>query len=128
MTDATEIQHSPADPRLRALLETAQGWTLERGLILTEIEYVVGQASKLVCLYQGCLTAEKLPAFLKTPSELMVWARPKRAEGDVTGLEQSANWFARWLVLCMPWDEELQNEVCCQILIRAQSRAQRFVY
>ena len=65
---------------------------------------------------------------VSTPYELMVWARPEGAEDDVTGLEQYARWFARWLVLCLPEDEDLQDAVCCAILIRTQSRAQRFVY
>jgi hypothetical protein len=78
--------------------------------------------------YRDRISSEKLPASLRTPYELMVWARSRRAEDDLTGWEQYANWFARWLVLCLPGDEDLQDEVCCQILIRAQSRAQRLVY
>ena len=128
MTNTTEIQHSAADPRLSALLETARSWTLEQGLILAEIEGVLCLAGKLLPLYRGRITAEKLPASLRTPYELLAWARPERAESDVTGLEQSAHWIDRWLVLCLPGEEDLQNAVCCVILVEARSPAQRFVY
>jgi hypothetical protein len=93
-----------------------------------EIESILGQACKLLDLYQGRLTAEKLPPSLRTPYELMAWTRPVSVNDDVTGLEQYAHWFARWLVVCLPGNEDLQDAVCCAILIRAQSRAQRFVY
>ena len=83
---------------------------------------------KLLHVYRGRLTAERLPASLRTPYELMAWARPVRAEDDVTGLEQYSHCFARWLVLCLPGDLDLQDAVCCVILIQAKSRAQRFVY
>ena len=83
---------------------------------------------KLLHVYRGRLTAERLPASLRTPYELMAWTRPVRSENDVTGLEQYAHWFARWLVVCLPGNEDLQDAVRCAILIRAQSRAQRFVY
>ena len=111
-----------------ALFEAARRWIYEQGLVLVEIETLLGQAGKLLDLYQGRVTAENLPPSLRTPYELMAWTRPVRPENDVSGLEQYANWFARWLVLCLPGDEDLQDEVCCQILIQAKSRAQRFVY
>jgi hypothetical protein len=130
MTDATapEVCLSSVDRRLLALFEAAQRWIHEQGLVLVEIESILGQASKLLDLYQGRLTAEKLPPSLRTPYELMAWTRPVREEDDVTGLEQYAHWFARWLVVCLPGNKDLQDAVCCAILIRAQSRAQRFVY
>jgi hypothetical protein len=130
MTKATgpEVRLSTAERYLWALLETAQCWIHEQGLVLVEIECVLVQAGKLLYLYRGRLSADKLPAPLRTRCELIVWARPERAEDDASGLDQYAHWFARWLVLCLPGEEDLQNEVCCQILIRAQSRAQRFVY
>ena len=128
MTNATEIQHSAADPRLRALLETAQGWLLEQGLILAEVECVLCLASRLLHLYRGHLTVERLPTSLRTPYELMAWARPERGEDDATWFEHYANWVARWLVMCLPGEEDLQNAVCCVILIQARSQVQRFVY
>ena len=85
-------------------------------------------ARKLLHVYRRRLTAEKLPESLRTPYELMAWARPRIAEGDEAELERSAHWLARWLVLCLPGDQDLQDAVCCAILIQAQSRAQRFVY
>jgi hypothetical protein len=125
---ATEFSLAPAEQRLQALLEAAQRWIDEQSLILPEIEYILRNSRKIVYLYRDRPTAEKLPAPLRTPYELMVWARPERGEGDLSGLEQYAHWFARWLLLCMPGEEDLQDEVCCQSLIRAQSRAQMFVY
>jgi hypothetical protein len=125
---AVEVRLPSADRRLLALFEAAQRWIHEQGLVLVEIEYILGQAGKLLDLYQGRLTAEKLPPALRTPYELMAWARPVRTKDDGTGLELYAHWFARWLVVCLPGNEDLQDAVCCAILIRAQSRAQRFVY
>ena len=93
-----------------------------------EIESILGHVGKLLELYRGRLKAEKLPESLRTPYELMAWARPERAEDDVTGLEQYSHWFARWLALCLPGDQDLQDAACCAILIQAKSRAQRFVY
>ena len=93
-----------------------------------EIETILGQAGKLLDLYQGRVTTENLPPSLRTPYELMAWTRPVRTKDDVTGLEQYAHWFARWLVVCLPGNKDLQDAVCCAILIRAQLRAQRFVY
>ena len=115
-------------PRLCAILEIAQGRTLDQGLTLAEIEYVLCLANSLLSLYRGRIAAETLPASLRTPSELMAWARPERAENDMTGLEQSAHWLARWLVLCLPGDQDLQGAACSVILSQAKSRAQRFVY
>jgi hypothetical protein len=130
MTEAAvpEVRPSSADRHLLAIFEATQRWIYEQGLVLVEIESILCQASKLFDLYQGCLAAEKLPPSLRTPYELMAWTRPVRAKDDVTGLEQYAHWFARWLVVCLPENEDLQNAVSCAILIRAQSRAQRFVY
>jgi hypothetical protein len=130
MTEATALglQLPSADRHLIALFEASQRWIIEQGLVLAEIEYILGQTGKLLDLYRGRLTTEKLPESLRAPYELMVWARPERAEEDVTGLEQYSHWFARWLALCLPGDEDLQHAVCCVILIQTQSRAQTFVY
>ena len=130
MTEATapEVRRSSVDGHLVALFEAAQRWIIEQGLVLGEIEYILGQTSKLLGLYRGRLTAENLPESLRTPYELMVWTRPVSAEDDVTGLEQYSHWFARWLVLCLPGDPDLQGAACCVILIQAKSRDQEFVY
>ena len=130
MTEATapEVCRSSVDGHLVALFEAAQRWIIEQGLVLGEIEYILGQTGKLLELYRGRLTAEKLPESLRTPYELIVWTRPVRAEDDVTGLEQYSHWFARWLVLCLPGNKDLQDAACCVILIQAQSRVRGFVY
>ena len=130
MTEATapEVCLSSVDGHLVALFEAAQRWIIEQGLVLVEIESILGQTGKLLELYRGRFTAENLPPSLRTPYELMAWTRPVRAKDDVTGLEQYAHWFARWLVVYLPGNEDLQDAASCAILIRAQSRAQRFVY
>jgi hypothetical protein len=130
MTEATALglQLPSSDRPLIALFEASQRWIIEQGLVLVEIEYILGQTGKLLELYCGRLMVEKLPESLRAPYELMVWTRPERAEEDVTGLEQYSHWFARWLVLCLPGDEDLQDAACCAILVRAQSQAQQFVY
>ena len=130
MTEATtpEVRLSSVDGHLLALFEAAQRWIYEQGLVLVEIESILGQAGKLLDLYQRRLTAENLPLSLRTPYELIAWTRPVTAEDDDTGQEQYAHWFARWLVVCLPGNKDLQDAVCCAILIRAQSRTQGFVY
>jgi hypothetical protein len=130
MTEASapEVFRSSVDRHLVALFEAVQRWIIEQGLVLGEIEYILGQTGKLLGLYRGRLTAERLPPPLRTPYELMAWTRPVRAEDDVIGLEQYSHWFARWLVLCLPVDQNLEDAVCCVILIQAKSPAQTFVY
>jgi len=127
-TTALEVRLSSVDMHLQALFAAAQRWIYEQGLVLVEIQSILYQAGKLLDLYQDRLTAENLPPYLRTPYELMAWTRPVRATDDVTGLEQYAHWFARWLVVCLPGNKYLQDAVSCAILIRAQSPAQRFVY
>ena len=127
-TTAPEVCLSSVDRRLLALFEAAQRWIHEQGLVLVEIESILCHASKLLDRYQGRLRVEKVPPDLRTPYELLAWTRPGRWKDDVTGLEQYAHWFARWLVLCLPADQDLQDAVCCVILVQAKSQAERFVY
>ena len=63
MTEATapEVCRSSVDGHLVALFEAAQRWIIEQGLVLGEIESILGQAGKLLKLYRGRLAAEKLP-------------------------------------------------------------------
>jgi DNA-binding PadR family transcriptional regulator len=110
-TTAPEVCRSSVDGDLLALFEAAQRWIHEQGLVRVEIESILGQTGKLLDLYQGRLTAEKLPPSLRTPYELMAWTRPVRVNNDVTGLEQDAHWFARWLVVCLPGNKDLQDAV-----------------
>jgi hypothetical protein len=127
-TSAPDVLRSSVDGNLVALFEAAQRWIIEQGLVLEEIEYILGQTGKLLGLYRGRLTAEELPPSLRTPYELLAWTRPLRTTDDVTGLEQYSHWFARWLALCLPGDQDLQDAVCCVILIQVKSRAPTFVY
>jgi hypothetical protein len=105
--------------RMQSLLEVAQLWITREGLILPDIEYIVDKAGKL--LYKDRLALENIPISLRSPSELIVWARPERTEDDVTGLEHYGEWFARWLALCLRGEEELQDEVRRQISKWARS-------
>jgi hypothetical protein len=122
MTIATtlEVRVVTTDQRLQPLLEVAQRWIYEQNLALADIEYIMEQAGYLIYVYRGHLSAERLPASLRTPCELMAWARPESAQDDAS-LEQYANWFARWLVLCLPWDEELQEAVLNEVASWARS-------
>jgi hypothetical protein len=63
MTEATaaEVCLSSVDGRLLALFDAAERWIHEQGLVLVEIQSILGQAGKLLDLYQGRLTADKLP-------------------------------------------------------------------
>ncbi len=105
--------------RMQSLLKVAQLWISREGLTLPDIEYMVDKAGKL--LYEYRLVVENIPISLRSPSELIVWARPERTEDDVTGLEHYGKWFARWLALCLRGEEELQDEVRRRILKWAQS-------
>jgi hypothetical protein len=86
--------------RVQSLLEVAKFWI---GLILPDIEYIVDKAGKL--LYKERLGLQKIPLSLRSPSELIVWARPEWEEDDATGLEHYVKWIARWLALCLRGDD-----------------------
>ena len=122
MTTATapEVRVTTTDQRLQPHLEVAQRWIYEQDLALADIDYIMEQAGYLIYVYRGRLRAERLPASLRTPRELIAWARPESAQDDVS-LEQYANWFARWLVLCLPWDEDMQDAVLNEVASWARS-------
>jgi hypothetical protein len=107
------------EQRMQSLLEVAQLWITREGLILPDIEFILDKAGKL--LYKDRLSLKNIPISLRSPSELIVSARPERTEDDVTGLEHYGKWFARWLALCLQGEEELQDDVRRQILKWAQS-------
>jgi len=99
-------------------------WIRELGLVVSEIESILSHACELLYLYQGRVTAEKLPASLRTPYELMIWTRPPRAAHAETGMDQYAHGIARWLVLCMPGDKDLQEDVV-HLLVERYSHLSR---
>ncbi len=112
--------------RMDQLVEVAQSWFEKRTGVLSDVEYILDKAGKLLYAYR-----HKLPAtatYPGTPSELLALARPKPIEDDVTGLESQSVWFARWLALCLPRDEESQDEVLRGVSIWARSTWGRFVY
>jgi hypothetical protein len=91
------------------------------------VEYILDKAGRL--LYRDRFIVENLPKSLRTPSELLAWARPKgTVEDNAARVDYIANWFARWLALCLPREDELQNEVLRGISIWARSPPYRFVY
>jgi hypothetical protein len=115
------------DRRLKELLEVGQGWIYEQTSVLSNVEYILDKAGRF--LYRERFIVENLPVSFRTPSELLAWARPKEpVEDDATGLEYIANWFARWLALCLPREDELQDEVLREISTWARSPPYRFVY
>jgi hypothetical protein len=70
---------------------------------------------------------EDLPENLGTPFELIALAKPKKpVEDDFTGLEYRADWFANWLAMCLPKEEELQDKVLREISLWARE-PRRFV-
>jgi hypothetical protein len=77
---------------------------------------------KLLYFDRHRLTADALSTDIWDPSELLVRVRPKQSmEDDATGLESLAEWFARWLALCLPGEEQLQDEVLRRISIWART-------
>jgi hypothetical protein len=120
LATALEVQVATTDQRLQPLLEAAQRWIYEQDLALADIDSIMEQAGYLIYVYRGRLSAERLPASLRTPCELIAWARPESAQDDAS-LEQYANWFARWLVLCLPWDEDMQEAVLDEVASWARS-------
>jgi hypothetical protein len=95
-------------------------------MVLLEVEDVVEVAGKL--LYGDRHAQKYIRVSSRSPSELLVEARPPQMVEDDMGikLEFCALWLARWLALCLPREEQLQDEVRRQISIWARSR--RFVY
>jgi hypothetical protein len=115
------------DRRLKELLEVGQGWIYEQTAVLSNVEYILDKAGRL--LNRDRFIVENLPVSLRTPSELLAWARPKvTVEDNAARVDYIANWFARWLALCLPREDELQDEVLREISIWARSPPYRFVY
>jgi hypothetical protein len=114
--------------RLKQLLETAQLWIIEQGLILPDIEYVQDRPGKLLYLHRIAL--RRVPVRVGTPDELLMLVRQKEAVENYkpAKLEFWANWLARWLASCLPGDEELQDELLREFSKWARSSPWRFVY
>ena len=112
--------------RMKQLLEVAQSWFEEQTFVLSDVEYILDEAGKFLYAYRFKLpTTATYPG---TPSELLALARPEPIEDDVTGLESQSAWFARWLALCLPGNENSQDELMRGVSTWARSPSARFVY
>jgi transposase len=103
------------------MIESVELWIKEEHMVLEEIEYVLHEAAKR--LHFGRQTVRSIPVLSKSPSELVEVARPINRHIDeiIPGPDFWADWLARWLALCFPRQEELQNEVLRETGIRARS-------
>jgi hypothetical protein len=113
--------------RVKEMLGAAKRWIADESLQLTQIEYAVHEAGKLLH-YAGDMSSRiRVPA--GTAYELFAKAQPvETAEHQTAGdLDFWAIWLARWLALCAPGDENLQDEVRREISIRARSSSWRTV-
>jgi hypothetical protein len=113
--------------RMKELLKVSQSWIVAQTAVLSDVEYILDKTGKLLYGYAHAL--RNIPISPSSPSELLARARPKKAaEDDVSGLEFLGDWLARWLVLCLPGEEELQDDVLRETSIWARSPQHRFVY
>lgn len=112
---------------MKELLKVSQSWIVAQTAVLSDVEYILDKTGKLLYGYAHAL--RNIPISPSSPSELLARARPKKAaEDDVSGLEFLGDWLARWLVLCLPGEEELQDDVLRETSIWARSPQHRFVY
>ena len=100
------------DYSFSALLGAAQRWIREMALEVWEFESILGRAYELLSVHRGRVPKENVPAPMRNPYDLLVPARPPRATDDETPAERYAHCFARWLILCLPGEEGLQEDVC----------------
>jgi transposase len=104
-------QEEILDRRLREMYTLARTWFVGAHLTLTEIEYVLLEAGRL--MHQSRTFTTGFPDRWEPSFELVELARPRRIhENDMSAkLEYSADWFARWLAMCLPREEEVRDEV-----------------
>lgn len=110
---------------IRRVLRVAKPWILQQDLILSQVEYVLSEAGKL--LYRssppGSLTSTMSPA------ELLLPTRPPWNPGEYVPdkLRFYSQWLARWLFCCFPREERLRDEVLKQISAWARTPRCGFV-
>ncbi|QNI31164.1 hypothetical protein H7849_18995 [Alloacidobacterium dinghuense] len=96
---------------MRRILKALKLWVADERMVLNELEYVLHEAGKH--LYQGRSSIQHYPVPTATPTQLLPAACPDKSKwGDfIPNPDYWAEWLARWLVLCLPRQEELQNRV-----------------
>lgn len=100
--------------------------SFEGGAVAEAVEYAVHEAGKLLWNAGDALKSFRTPA--GTAYKLFAKAQPietleHQAAGD---LDFWATWLARWLALCLPGDEGLQDEVLREISKRARLSARPY--
>ena len=105
----------------QSMIEAVKHWIKEEYMVLEEIEYVLHGVRKR--LYFGRHAALSLPVRTEKPSELLAVARPRNRDQDeiIPNPDFWADWLARWLALCLPRQEEVQEEVLQQTALWARS-------
>ena len=111
---------------LKELLAAADRWVAEERLQLHHIEYAVHEAGKL--LYDARSNLKNVPVRAGTAYELLAGVKPiETAEDyDAGGLDFWAKWLARWLAVCLPGNEDMQDEVLREISKRARLSARPY--
>ena len=114
------------DRDLKELLAAADRWVAEQRLQLNQVEYAVHEAGKLLYYAKGALN--NIPVLAGTPYELFALVIPIETEQDydAAGLDFWAKWLARWLAVCAPGDEALQDEVLREMSKRARLAARPY--
>ena len=99
------------DLQMQSIFEAVKHWIKEEGMALVEIKYVLHRAGERLC--SGREAVRSLPAPTMKPSELIAVARPRNRDKDeiIPNRDFWADWLARWLALCLPRQEELQEEL-----------------
>ena len=111
--------------RLKRLLKAGQSLITQHTAVLSDVLYILDKTGRF--LHRNRIHVENIPENLGTPSELIALAQPKKpVEDDSSGLEYRADWFADWLAMCLPKEEELQDKVLREISLWARE-PRRFV-
>jgi hypothetical protein len=119
------VRQLTPEKRLKRLLKAGQSLITQQTSVLSDVIYILDKTGRF--LHRNRRHVEDLPENLGTPSELIARAQPKRpVEDDYSGLEYRADWFANWLALCLPREEELQDQVLREISLWARE-PRRFV-
>jgi hypothetical protein len=107
---------------LKRILKLARFWIVQEGFTLNELEeFILPEAGKHLYRYRGPLS--KVRDTPESPEQLLLSTRPTRViEQDMSAkLVFCAEWLARWLALCLPREQDQQEEVLRQISLEARS-------
>jgi hypothetical protein len=102
----------------------AQVWAMGQNLTLADFRVVIDGAAKT--LFEWKESADAVSQLDKTPEELLTWSRPQETiseeEGGPARIHFCVDWLARWMALCFPAQEELQDRALSGILRTAEGR------